>query len=124
MIKDISKYIYLNPDMDSPDSKMIWESPTYGKYTITNIMTVDLIGSCDNGVLLEVHDLYTKVRENLGMVKTEKIDSKQYPSKQTLSKFTIWTPIVGDNSDWKDPNGYLKKFPLSISKLEIRNLLK
>ena len=122
--KDISNYIYLNPDMDSPESKMIWESPTYGKYTITNLLTVDLISACDDMVLSEVHDLYTKIRENLGMVRIERTDSKKYNNNQTLTKFNIWTPLVGDNDDWVDPKNYLKKFPLSVSKTKIINLLK
>lgn len=79
----------------------------------------------DNNVLEEVHDLYTKIRKNLGMIKTERIDSKQYPYyRQPLNKFTIWTPIDGDNDDWVDPKGYLKKFPLSISKLQIKKFFK
>lgn len=123
--KNISKYIIINNEMDSPHSKMVIESPRYGKYIITKILTIDMIGACDDGLLEEIHNFYLNLRNKLGMLKVEHINSKFYHhANQTLYKSDIYTPISGDNNNWVDPEGTLKKFPLSKTKEENFKIIK
>ena len=93
---DMTKYIIVNPDLNSKDFKMGYTSPTYGKYIMTKIVTVDYISACEDKVLGPVNDCYQKISNALGSTTRKRIESKNFNGTE-LSKFELYTPLLEDN---------------------------
>lgn len=93
-------------------------SPTYGKYFMTKVLTIDLIKACENMKLGPVHDFYSKFRTEMGTSKSVSLESKRFGGErgQNLQKFEMYVPLIEHNMDWKDPNGRMKQLPVAYSK--------
>lgn len=92
-------------------------SPTYGKYFMTKVLTIDLIRACEDKNLLEVHDFYSKFRTEMGTCKSVSLETKRFGGErgQNLQKFEMYVPLKEHNLDWEDPKGYLKKGKLPVA---------
>ena len=93
------------------------DSPTYGKYFMTKVLTIDLIRACEDKNLLEVHDFYSKFRSEMGTCKSISLESKRFGGErgQDLKKFELYVPLTEHNLDWEDPKGYFKKGKLPVA---------
>jgi hypothetical protein len=93
------------------------DSPTYGKYFMTKVLTIDFIKACEDKNLLEVHDLYSKFRTEIGTCKSVSLESKRFGGErgQDLKKFELYVPLKENNLDWEDPKGYFKKGKLPVA---------
>ena len=94
------------------------DSPTYGKYFMTKVITIDLIKACENMKLGPVHDFYSKFRTEMGTCKSVSLESKRFggESGQNLQKFEMYVPLKEHNMDWVDPKGRMKDLPVAYSK--------
>ena len=92
-------------------------SPTYGKYFMTKVLTIDFIKACEDKNLLEVHDFYSKFRTEIGTCKSVSLESKRFGVErgQDLKKFELYVPLKENNLDWEDPKGYFKKGKLPVA---------
>lgn len=100
------------------------ESPTYGTYRMTKVLTIDMIKACEDDNLITSYDLYDKIA---GMVKGSKsviLNSKSFGGTK-LHKWEVYTPFKDDNKDWVDPKGYYKvgDLPIAYNKNVIYNRL-
>jgi hypothetical protein len=93
-------------------------SPTYGKYFMTKVLTIDLIKACENMKLGPVHDFYSKFRTKMGTSKSVSLESKRFGGErgQNLQKFEFYVPLLEHNTDWVDPKGRMKQLPVAYSK--------
>ena len=91
------------------------ESPTYGKYFMTKVLTIDLISACENMKLSPVHDFYSKFRTEMGTSKSISLESKRFGGErgQDLKRFEMYVPLKEHNLDWVDPNGRMKELPVA-----------
>ena len=94
------------------------DSPTYGKYFMTKVLTIDLIKACENMKLGPVHDFYSKFITEMGTFKSVSLESKRFGGErgQDLKKFEMYVPLKEHNLDWKDPNGRMRRLPVAYSK--------
>ena len=88
-------------------------SPTYGKYFMTKVLTIDFIKACEDKNLLEVHDLYSKFRNEMGTCKSVSLESKRFGGER--GQFEMYVPLKEHNLDWEDPKGYFKKGKLPVA---------
>jgi hypothetical protein len=93
-------------------------SPTYGKYFMTKVLTIDLIKACENMKLGPVHDFYSRFRTEMRTSKSVSLESKRFGGErgQNLQKFEFYVPLLEHNTDWKDPKGRMKQLPVAYSK--------
>lgn len=113
---DISEYI----EIGDFDKKIEVNSPTYGKYFMTKVLTIDFIKSTEDKKLGPVHEFYSKFREEVVTCKSVSLESKRFGGErgQNLQKFEIYVPLKEDNIDWVDirPNLNSKSLPVAYSK--------
>lgn len=101
------------------------DSPTYGKYFMTEVIKVDMISACEEKNLIEFYDLYQKIGAKLrGFSKSVTLDTKKF-GNQNLHKFIIYAALKEDNQNWEDPKGFYEvgKLPIAHSKEHIFNFL-
>ena len=93
-------------------------SPNYGKYFMTKVLTIDLIKACENMKLGPVHDFYSKFRIEMGTSKSVSLESKRFGGErgEDLKKFEMYVPLKEHNLDWVDPKGRMKELPVAYSK--------
>ena len=91
-------------------------SPTYGKYFMTKVITIDLISACENMKLGPVHDFYSMFRTEMGTSKSVSLESKRFGGERDLKRFEMYVPLKEHNLDWVDPNGRMKELPVAYSK--------
>ncbi len=93
-------------------------SPTYGKYFMTKVLTIDFISAGENMKLGPVHDFYSKFRTEMGTSKSVSLESKRFGGErgQDLKKFEMYVPLKEHNLDWVDPKGRMKELPVAYSK--------
>ena len=93
-------------------------SPTYGKYFMTKVLTIDLIKACENMKLGPVHDFYSRFRTEMRTSKSVSLESKRFGGErgQNLQKFEFYVPLLEHNTYWKDPKGRMKQLPVAYSK--------
>lgn len=93
------------------------ESPTYGKYHMTKVATIDLIRACEDKKLGPVHDFYSKFINEIGTYKSVSLETKRFGGErgQDLKKFEMYVPLKEYNIDWEDPKGYFKKGKLPVA---------
>ena len=93
-------------------------SPTYGKYFMTKVLTIDFIKAGENMKLDKVHDFYSRFRTEMGTSKSVSLESKRFGGErgQNLQKFEFYVPLLEHNTDWKDPKGRMKQLPVAYSK--------
>lgn len=94
------------------------DSPTYGKYFMTKVLTIDLISACENMKLGPVHDFYSRFRAEMGTSKSVSLESKRFGGErgQDLKRFEMYVPLKEHNLDWEDPKGRMKELPVAYSK--------
>ena len=94
------------------------DSPTYGKYFMTKVLTIDLIKACENMKLGPVHDFYSRFRAEMGTSKSVSLESKRFGGErgQDLQRFEMYVPLKEHNLDWVDPKGRMKELPVAYSK--------
>jgi hypothetical protein len=94
------------------------DSPTYGKYSMTKVLTIDLIKACENMKLGPVHDFYSRFRSEMGTSKSVTLESKRFGGErgQDLKKFEMYVPLKEHNLDWSDPSGRMRSLPVAYSK--------
>jgi hypothetical protein len=113
---DISDYV----EIGDFSKKIEVNSPTYGKYYMTKVLTIDFIKSAENMMLGPVHDFYSKFREEIVTCKSISLESKRFGGKtgQDLNKFELYVPLKEDNTDWVDIRLNLnsKSLPVAYSK--------
>jgi hypothetical protein len=71
-------------------------SPIYGEYKMTKVVTIDLIKACEN--MKPVHDFYYKFRNEVVTCKSISLETKRF-GDQNLSNFELYVPILEDNLD-------------------------
>lgn len=93
-------------------------SPNYGKYFMTKVLTIDLIKACENMKLGTVHDFYSKFRIEMGTSKSVSLESKRFGGErgQDLKKFEMYVPLIEHNMDWEDKTGRMKQLPVAYTK--------
>lgn len=93
-------------------------SPNYGKYFMTKVLTIDLIKACENMKLGPVHDFYSKFRTEMGTSKSVSLESKRFGGErgQDLQKFEMYVPLIEHNMDWEDKTGRMKQLPVAYTK--------
>jgi hypothetical protein len=82
------------------------DSPTYGKYIVTKVCTLDFIKAAEANQLGEVAKVYSELKKSFMTQRVVKLSNKKFGpegSTQTLSKFEIYVPIFEDNLNWKVP---------------------
>jgi len=101
-------------------------SPNYGKYFMTKVLTIDLIKACENMKLDKVHDFYSRFRTEMGTSKSVSLESKRFGGErgQDLKKFEMYVPLIEHNMDWEDPNGRMKALPVAYSKEYVMKKIK
>ena len=108
------------------------ESPTYGNYKMTKVVTIDLIKACENMKLGPIHDFYSKLRNELVTCKVVSLQNKRFGGDgsggQNLSKFEFYVPILEDNLDWIVPDGAHSSFkngklPVAIKIEEVKKII-
>lgn len=102
-------------------------SPTYGTYKMTKVVTIDLIKACENMKLGPVHDFYSKFRNEVVSCKSVSLETKRF-GEQNLSNFELYVPILEDNLDWQVPEGGHSSFkpgrlPITYKREYIRKLI-
>ena len=99
------------------------DSPTYGKYFMTKVLTIDLIKACENMKLGPVHDFYSRFRTEMGTSKSVSLESKRFGGErgQDLKRFEMYVPLKEHNLDWQDPKGRMKELPVAYSKEYVMN---
>lgn len=102
------------------------DSPTYGKYSMTKVLTIDLIKACENMKLDPVHDFYSKFRAEMGTCKSVTLESKRFGGErgQDLKRFEMYVPLKEHNLDWVDPNGRMRSLPVAYSKEYVMKKIK
>ena len=102
------------------------DSPTYGKYSMTKVLTIDLIKACENMKLDPVHDFYSKFRTEMGTCKSVTLESKRFGGErgQDLKRFEMYVPLKEHNLDWSDPNGRMGSLPVAYSKEYVMKKIK
>ena len=102
------------------------DSPTYGKYSMTKVLTIDLIKACENMKLDPVHDFYSKFRTEMGTSKSVTLESKRFGGErgQDLKRFEMYVPLKEHNLDWSDPNGRMRSLPVAYSKEYVMKKIK
>ena len=102
------------------------DSPTYGKYYMTKVLTIDLIKACENMKLDTVHDFYSKFRTEMGTCKSVTLESKRFGGErgQDLKRFEMYVPLKEHNLDWVDPNGRMRSLPVAYSKEYVMKKIK
>ena len=102
------------------------DSPTYGKYSMTKVLTIDLIKACENMKLDPVHDFYSKFRTEMGTCKSVTLESKRFGGErgQDLKRFEMYVPLKEHNLDWVDPNGRMRSLPVAYSKEYVMKKIK
>ena len=129
--KDISYDDYIQ--VGDFETTIDFESPTYGKYKMTKVATIDLIKACENMKLGPVHDFYSKLRNELPTCKVVSLETKRFGGEgsggQNLSKFEFYVPILEDNLDWLVPDGASSSFkngrlPVAVKIEEIKKIIK
>jgi hypothetical protein len=100
------------------ETRIEFDSPTYGKYFMTKVLTIDLIKACEDKKLGPVHDFYSKFRIEMGTCKSVSLETKRFGGErgQDLKKFDMYVPLKEHNLDWKDPNGRMMQLPVAYSK--------
>ena len=98
-------------------------SPTYGKYFMTKVLTIDFIKAGENMKLDKVHDFYSRFRTEMGTSKSVSLESKRFGGErgQDLKKFEMYVPLIEHNMDWKDTNERMKELPVAYSKEYVMN---
>ena len=98
-------------------------SPTYGKYFMTKVLTIDFIKAGEDMKLDKVHDFYSKFRTEMGTSKSVSLESKRFGGERghDLKKFEMYVPLIEHNMDWKDPNERMKELPVAYSKEYVMN---
>lgn len=114
----LDKYVEIN---EFEKIKKI-DSPLYGKYNAVRICTIDFISACLNGDLEEVHDFYSKLREDMYSFSTNKIKSMQF-GRTTLHKFEVYIPTLEVNQNWKDPKGNLDQLPIAFKEKDLMEII-
>lgn len=108
------------------------ESPTYGNYKMTKVVTIDLIKACENMKLGTIHDFYSKLRNELVTCKVVSLENKRFGGDgsggQNLSKFEFYVPILEDNLDWIVSDGVHSSFkngklPVAIKIEEVKKII-
>jgi hypothetical protein len=100
-------------------------SPTYGKYRMTQTMKINLLSALDDGNLKDAYDLYSKVYDIIRGSTTKTLEQREF-GRTRISNFIFYTPFKCDNKDWFDPNGVydVGYLPVGYDKQTIYNKLK
>jgi hypothetical protein len=120
----LDKYIHIGDF----DKTIDVNSPIYGEYKMTKVVTIDLIKACENMKLGPVHDFYYKFRNEVVTCKSISLETKRF-GDQNLSNFELYVPILEDNLDWEVPEGGHSSFkkgklPIGYKKEYIEKLIK